>query len=155
MPVVDLIAALAQEIADHVLAWSLRAAGRGDGDEVCGGGKLRVKGGIDGIEDSLLGMGAHLDFLSLAGIAGRSKHIWRDIVEATTPFRITDVPIQFVAAAGLRRSRVADNKNMLYAIIGVLLIAVAVLGFNLYQAKKQPEGLQINVGPDGLKIQSK
>ena len=44
---------------------------------------------------------------------------------------------------------------MLYVIIGALLIAVGVLGFNLYQAKKQPEGLQINVGPDGLKIQNK
>jgi hypothetical protein len=50
---------------------------------------------------------------------------------------------------------VADNRNMLYVIIGVLLVAVGVLGFNLYQAKKQPEGLQINVGPDGLKIQNK
>jgi hypothetical protein len=30
-----------------------------------------------------------------------------------------------------------------------------VLGFNLYQAKKQPEGLQINIGPNGLKIESK
>ncbi|MGL6062688.1 MAG: hypothetical protein ACRC1G_18565 [Bradyrhizobium sp.] len=49
----------------------------------------------------------------------------------------------------------ADNKNVLYLIIGVLLVAVGVLGFNLYQAKKQPEGLQINVGPDGLKIQNK
>ncbi len=48
-----------------------------------------------------------------------------------------------------------DNKNVLYLIIGVLVAAVAVLGFNLYQAKKQPVGLQINVGPDGLKIQNK
>src|SRR5262249_40032231 len=52
-------------------------------------------------------------------------------------------------------NRVSDNKNVLYLIICVLLVAVAVLGFNLYQAKKQPEGLQINVGPDGLKIQNK
>jgi Tfp pilus assembly protein PilV len=44
---------------------------------------------------------------------------------------------------------------MLYVIIGVLLVAVGVLGFNLYQAKKQPEGLQINVGPDGVRIQNK
>ena len=48
-----------------------------------------------------------------------------------------------------------DNKNVLYLIIGVLLVAVGVIGFNLYQAKKQPEGLQINVGPDGVKIQNK
>jgi len=52
-------------------------------------------------------------------------------------------------------NRVSDNKNVLYLIIGVLVVAVAVLSFNLYQAKKQPDGLQINVGPDGLKIQSK
>ncbi|MEZ5819931.1 MAG: hypothetical protein AB7I42_03730 [Bradyrhizobium sp.] len=52
-------------------------------------------------------------------------------------------------------NRLSDNKNVLYLIIGVLLVAVGVLGFNLYQAKTQPEGLQINVGPDGLKIRSK
>ena len=51
--------------------------------------------------------------------------------------------------------KVSDNKNVLYLIIGVLVVAVAVLSFNLYQAKKQPDGLQINVGPDGLKIQNK
>jgi predicted negative regulator of RcsB-dependent stress response len=47
------------------------------------------------------------------------------------------------------------NRNLMYFIIGVLIVAVGVLGYNLYQAKKQPEGVQINVGPDGLKIQSK
>ena len=47
------------------------------------------------------------------------------------------------------------NRNVMYLIIGVLVVAVGVLGYNLYQTKKQPEGLQINVGPDGLKIQSK
>jgi len=35
------------------------------------------------------------------------------------------------------------------------LVAVGVLGYTLYQAKKEPEGLQINVGPSGLKIQNK
>ena len=47
------------------------------------------------------------------------------------------------------------NRNVMYLIIGALVAAVGVLGYNLYQVKKQPEGLQINVGPDGLKIQSK
>jgi hypothetical protein len=47
------------------------------------------------------------------------------------------------------------NRNLMYLVIGVLVVAVGVLSYNLYQAKKQPEGLQINVGPDGLKIQSK
>ena len=47
------------------------------------------------------------------------------------------------------------NRNVLYLIIGALIVAVGVLGYNLYQAKKEPEGLQINVGPDGLKIKNK
>ncbi|MGA7808169.1 hypothetical protein [Bradyrhizobium sp.] len=48
-----------------------------------------------------------------------------------------------------------DNRNILYLIVGVLVVVIGVLGYNLYQAKKQPEGLQINVGPNGLKIQNK
>jgi len=47
------------------------------------------------------------------------------------------------------------NRNILYLIIGALVVAVGVLGYNAYQAKKQPEGLQINLGPNGLKIQNK
>jgi hypothetical protein len=47
------------------------------------------------------------------------------------------------------------NRNILYLIIGALTVAVGVLGYNLYQSRQQPEGVQINVGPSGLKIQSK
>ena len=41
------------------------------------------------------------------------------------------------------------------AALTAVVVAVGVLGYNLYQTKKQPEGLQINVGPNGLKIQNK
>jgi hypothetical protein len=47
------------------------------------------------------------------------------------------------------------NRNILYLIIGALIVAVGVLGYNFYQIKKEPDGLQINVGPNGLKIQNK
>ena len=47
------------------------------------------------------------------------------------------------------------NRNILFLVIGALIVAVGVLGYNLYQTKKQPEGLQINVGPNGLKIEWK
>ena len=60
MPVVDLIAALAQEIADHVLARPFGAAGRGDRDEIPRRRKLRVEAGIDGVEDFLLRIGVHV-----------------------------------------------------------------------------------------------
>jgi predicted negative regulator of RcsB-dependent stress response len=49
----------------------------------------------------------------------------------------------------------SGNRNFMYLIIGVLVVAVGVLGYNLYQAKKEPQGLQINVGPNGLKIENK
>ena len=47
------------------------------------------------------------------------------------------------------------NRNVLFLIIGALIAVVGVLGYNLYQGRKQPEGLQINVGPNGVKIQGK
>lgn len=47
------------------------------------------------------------------------------------------------------------NRNLLVLIIAVLIAGIGVLGYNLYEAKKEPKGLQINVGPDGLKVQNK
>jgi hypothetical protein len=85
----------------------------------------------------------------------RSKHSLAGLVEGKLAFRITEAPLQFAARGFARGCRMPDNKNVLYLIIGVLLVAVSVLSYNLYQAKKQPEGFQINVGPDGLKIQGK
>jgi hypothetical protein len=47
------------------------------------------------------------------------------------------------------------RNNTLYALVGALVIAVGVLGYSLYEAKKKPEGVQINVGPGGLSIEKK
>jgi hypothetical protein len=47
------------------------------------------------------------------------------------------------------------NRNILFAIVGALVVAVTVLGYNLYQERKKPDGLSINVGPGGLKIENK
>jgi hypothetical protein len=49
----------------------------------------------------------------------------------------------------------SGNRNVLFLIIGALIVGIGVLGYNLYQTKKEPSGVQINVGPDGLKIQNK
>ncbi|GAC1637043.1 MAG: hypothetical protein NVS4B4_17100 [Bradyrhizobium sp.] len=49
----------------------------------------------------------------------------------------------------------SGNRNILFLIIGALIVGVGVLGYNLYQTKKEPEGVQINLGPNGLKIQKK
>ena len=49
----------------------------------------------------------------------------------------------------------SDHRNILYFLIGILSAAVLVLGYNLYQSKTKPDGVQINIGPNGLKIESK
>jgi hypothetical protein len=50
---------------------------------------------------------------------------------------------------------VVARSNLFYLIIGALVVVVAVLGYQLYQDRHQPEGLNINVGPGGLSIQGK
>lgn len=47
------------------------------------------------------------------------------------------------------------RSNMLFLIIGALVIVAAVLGYQLYQDRHPPQGLNINVGPNGLSIQGK
>ena len=45
--------------------------------------------------------------------------------------------------------------NILYLIIGALVIVTTVLGYQLYQDRKQPEGMRIDLGPNGLSIEKK
>jgi hypothetical protein len=47
------------------------------------------------------------------------------------------------------------NRNNLILIVGALIIVIGVLGYMLYDAKKEPTGVQINVGPGGIKIEQK
>jgi hypothetical protein len=39
--------------------------------------------------------------------------------------------------------------NIIYLVIGALVVAVAVLGYQLYETKKQPTGVHINLGERG------
>jgi hypothetical protein len=47
------------------------------------------------------------------------------------------------------------RSNVLSLVIGVLLIAVAIMGYELYQDRKQPDGMRIDLGPNGVKIEKK
>ena len=47
------------------------------------------------------------------------------------------------------------NRNVLYALVGALIVVAGVLGYKVYQDNKEPQGLQINLGPGGVKIQNK
>ncbi len=48
-----------------------------------------------------------------------------------------------------------NNRNILFLVIGALVVVLGVVGYNLYQEKKEPKGVQINIGPEGLKIENK
>ncbi len=47
------------------------------------------------------------------------------------------------------------NRNVLFLVIGALAVVVAVLGYQLYQTKKEPQGVNINIGPNGLSIKER
>jgi hypothetical protein len=48
-----------------------------------------------------------------------------------------------------------SRSNILYLVVGALVVAVGVLGYQLYEDKKKPEGVNINLGPGGISIQKK
>jgi len=48
-----------------------------------------------------------------------------------------------------------SRNNVLYLVIGALVVVVAVLGYQLYQERKEPKGVQINLGPGGVSIEKK
>jgi hypothetical protein len=48
-----------------------------------------------------------------------------------------------------------NRTNVLYLIIGALAVAVAVMGYEVYENRQPPDGMRIDVGPNGLKIEKK
>jgi hypothetical protein len=53
------------------------------------------------------------------------------------------------------RHLIVIRSNVLYLVIGALVIVVAVLSYELYQDRHQPAGVHIDVGPKGLSIEGK
>jgi predicted negative regulator of RcsB-dependent stress response len=48
-----------------------------------------------------------------------------------------------------------SRSNIVYLVVGALVIVVVVMGYQLYQDRKKPEGVSIDVGPNGLSIKTK
>lgn len=46
------------------------------------------------------------------------------------------------------------SRNVLFLLIGALVVVVAVLGYTTYQDRKEPDGLQINLGKQGVEIKN-
>jgi len=47
------------------------------------------------------------------------------------------------------------GRNALSLVIAVLVVGIIGFGWALYEEKKQPEGLEISVGRNGLSIKEK
>ena len=47
------------------------------------------------------------------------------------------------------------NRQILVAVVVLLAAGVGVLGYQLYEEKKQPDGVEISVGKNGLSIKEK
>ncbi|MBE7183604.1 MAG: hypothetical protein INR68_04260 [Methylobacterium mesophilicum] len=45
------------------------------------------------------------------------------------------------------------NRNGLYLLIGALLVVVIGLGVYVYREESKPDGLQINVGEQGISVE--
>jgi hypothetical protein len=56
---------------------------------------------------------------------------------------------------GNRTGAYVTRNNILYLIVGALAIVVVVLSYQLYQDRKQPGGMRIDLGPNGLSIEKK
>ena len=48
-----------------------------------------------------------------------------------------------------------SRSNIPYLAVGALVVVVAVLDYQVYQDKKKPEGVNINLGPGGISIEKK
>jgi hypothetical protein len=47
------------------------------------------------------------------------------------------------------------SRNTLYVIIGALAVAVAVLGYLLYQEQQKTAGIEINLGNGGISVETR
>jgi predicted negative regulator of RcsB-dependent stress response len=47
------------------------------------------------------------------------------------------------------------NRNVLYLVIGALVVAASVFGYMLYQERQKTAGVEINVGKSGISIEKK
>ena len=47
------------------------------------------------------------------------------------------------------------NHNVLYLIIGALVVAIMVLSYQFYQERQKTTGIEIDVGKSGISIEKK
>ncbi|WP_168197836.1 hypothetical protein [Pseudolabrys sp. FHR47] len=47
------------------------------------------------------------------------------------------------------------NRNVLVLAVAVLCLAVGALGYKLYEEQREPKGVQLNIGANGISVEKK
>jgi hypothetical protein len=47
------------------------------------------------------------------------------------------------------------NRNVLILAVAVLCVAVGALGYKLYEDQREPKGVQLNIGSNGISVEKK
>jgi predicted negative regulator of RcsB-dependent stress response len=47
------------------------------------------------------------------------------------------------------------NRNVLYLVVGALVIVTVVIGYQLYQERQKTTGVEISIGDRGISIEKK
>jgi hypothetical protein len=47
------------------------------------------------------------------------------------------------------------NRGVLYPVIVILVVVIAVIGYQLYQKRQKATGIEIDVGKTGISIEKK
>jgi hypothetical protein len=45
--------------------------------------------------------------------------------------------------------------NLLFLIIGALVVAMAALSYKIYDHHREPKGVQFTIGPSGVSVETK
>lgn len=53
------------------------------------------------------------------------------------------------------KHRMPISRNVLFLIIGALIVAVAALSYKVYEDHREPKGVQFSIGPSGISVQKK
>jgi hypothetical protein len=51
--------------------------------------------------------------------------------------------------------KIVTRTNLLFLLVGAILVGGSIYGYQTYQARKEPQGVQINVGPNGVTFEKK
>jgi len=53
------------------------------------------------------------------------------------------------------KAPMVTSRNLVFLITGALIAVIAIVSYRAYEDKREPKGVQINVGPGGISLEKK